>query len=146
MVYRKSRVTNGSALAISTNISGLLPSRPIWRGSRWSLPGNGRPGLASRLTTSRARDGKLLAGRARRVLHAGGVMRAVDAKQSPFYSWLDRPTIRSLVREARALSPGERLVLIKGLIPGLVEDMGDAAVRAFIAELDTKAERYAEAV
>ena len=73
-------------------------------------------------------------------------MRAVDAKQSPFYSWLDRPTIRSLVREARALSPGERLVLIKGLIPGLVEDMGDAAVRAFIGELDTKAERYAEAV
>ena len=73
-------------------------------------------------------------------------MRAVDAKQSPFYSWLDRPTIRSLVREARALSPGERLVLIKGLIPGLVEDMGDAAVRAFIEELDTKAERYAEAV
>jgi hypothetical protein len=73
-------------------------------------------------------------------------MRTVDSNESPFYSWLDRPAIRSLVREARSLSPGERLVLIKGLIPGLVEDMGERAVRAFIEELDTKAERYAEAV
>lgn len=73
-------------------------------------------------------------------------MHSVDSRKSPFYSWLDRPTIRNLVREARALSPGERLVLIKGLIPGLVEDMGVASVRAFLEELDTKAERYAEAV
>lgn len=73
-------------------------------------------------------------------------MRVVDSRKSPFYSWLDRPTIRNLVREARALTPGERLVLIKGLIPGLVEDMGVSSVRAFIEELDTKAERYAEAV
>lgn len=73
-------------------------------------------------------------------------MQNVDAKQSPFYSWLDRPTIRGLVREASALSPGERLVLIKGLIPGLVEEMGEDAVRSFIDELSTRAERYAEAV
>lgn len=73
-------------------------------------------------------------------------MPIVNAMESPFYAWLDRPTIRSLVRRARSLSPGERLVLIKGLIPGLVEDMGDASVRAFLDELSTKALRYAEAV
>ena len=73
-------------------------------------------------------------------------MPTVDATQSPFYAWLDRPAIRALVRSARALSPGERLVLIKGLIPGLVEDMGDGAVQAFLEELATKAQRYAEAV
>lgn len=73
-------------------------------------------------------------------------MRNVDAIQSPFYSWLDRPAIRSLIRRARSLSPGERLVLIKGLIPGLVEEMGDAGVRGFLEELATRAERYAEAV
>jgi hypothetical protein len=73
-------------------------------------------------------------------------MPTVDAKQSPFYAWLDRPTIRNLVRRARSLTPGERLVLIKGLIPGLVEDMGDEAVHAFLEELGTKAQRYAEAV
>ena len=73
-------------------------------------------------------------------------MPTVDAKQSPFYAWLDRPMIRNLVRGARALAPGERLVLIKGLIPGLVEDMGDEAVRAFLGELATKSQRFAEAV
>ncbi|HEY9449197.1 MAG TPA: hypothetical protein VIQ60_05560 [Gemmatimonadaceae bacterium] len=70
----------------------------------------------------------------------------VDAKQSPFYAWLDRPSIRNLVRGARSLSPGERLVLIKGLIPGLVEAMGDEAVRAFLGDLVTKSQRFAEAV
>ncbi|HEX6965029.1 MAG TPA: hypothetical protein VF166_04450 [Gemmatimonadaceae bacterium] len=73
-------------------------------------------------------------------------MRTVDAKESPFYAWLDRPTIRELIQRARSLTPGERLVLIKGLIPGLVDDMGEAGVRAFLAELDVKAQRYAEAV
>jgi hypothetical protein len=73
-------------------------------------------------------------------------MPTVDAKESPFYAWLDRLTIRSLVQRARSLSPGERLVLIKGLIPGLVEEMGDAGVRAFLDELNTKVQRYAEAV
>lgn len=73
-------------------------------------------------------------------------MSTIDANESPFYAWLDRHTIRSLVRGARSLSAGERLVLIKGLIPGLVEDMGDDAVQAFLEELATKARRYAEAV
>ena len=73
-------------------------------------------------------------------------MPTIDAKQSPFYAWLDRPTIRHLVRGAQCLSPGERLVLIKGLIPGLVADIGNASVHAFLDELNTKADRYAEAV
>lgn len=73
-------------------------------------------------------------------------MSTIDANESPFYAWLDRHTIRNLVRGARSLSAGERLVLIKGLIPGLVEDMGDDAVHAFLEELATKARRYAEAV
>ncbi len=73
-------------------------------------------------------------------------MHSVDVHPSPFYAWLDRPAIRSLVQQARALSPGERLVLIKGLIPGLVEEMGEEGLRGFLAELETKARRYAEAV
>jgi len=73
-------------------------------------------------------------------------MSAIDGTKSPFYTWLDRPAIRNLVLDARSLSPGERLVLIKGLIPGLVEDIGDPAVLDFLEELGTKARRYAEAV
>ncbi len=73
-------------------------------------------------------------------------MSTVDARPSPFYAWLDRSAIRNLVRRAQSLSPGERLVLVKGLIPGLVEDMGDEGVEAFLDELKIKARRYAEAV
>src|SRR5690242_9726733 len=73
-------------------------------------------------------------------------MPTIDATQSPFYAWLDRPTIRTLLRRALSRSPGERLVLIKGLISGLVEDTGDEAVHACLAELGTKTQRYAEAV
>lgn len=73
-------------------------------------------------------------------------MQTIEWRQSPFYAWLDRTVIRHLVRRAQALTPGERLILIKGLIPSLVQDMGEDGVRAFLHELVTKAERYSEAV
>jgi hypothetical protein len=69
----------------------------------------------------------------------------VDVTRSPFYSWLDNAAIRKLVMGASTLPAGERLVLIKGLIPGLIQDMGDAAVEMFLEELRVKARRYAEA-
>jgi hypothetical protein len=70
----------------------------------------------------------------------------VDARQSPFYAWLDHATIRDLVRGALELSAGERLVLIKGLIPGLVDQVGEAALDQFLVEMRIKAKRYAEAL
>lgn len=70
----------------------------------------------------------------------------VDARHSPFYMWLDNAAIRDLVRQAHALPAGQRLVLIKGLIPGLVSEMGDAAVESFLGELLIKTRRFAEAV
>ena len=70
----------------------------------------------------------------------------VDAKQSPFYAWIDHATIRDLVCGALALSAGERLVLIKGLIPSLVDDVGEAALVRFFDEMRIKAQRYAEAI
>ncbi|MGH7649102.1 MAG: hypothetical protein ACREND_13380 [Gemmatimonadaceae bacterium] len=70
----------------------------------------------------------------------------VDKKHSPFYMWLDNVEIRRLVLQAEALTAGQRLVLIKGLIPGLVEAMGEAAVESFLGELLIKTQRFAEAV
>lgn len=68
------------------------------------------------------------------------------ARRSPFYAWLDHAAIRNLVRGAHALPAGERLVLLKALVPGLVEDMGEAAFDAFLEEVRVKARRYAEAI
>lgn len=70
----------------------------------------------------------------------------VDARQSPFYEWLDHTAIRELAHRSLALSAGERLVLIKGLVPGLVDSMGLEEFAAFLAELGIKARRYQEAI
>lgn len=64
---------------------------------------------------------------------------------SPFYEWLDHQRIRQLVHETNALRPGERLVLLKGLVPGLVGSIGLAETEAFLQELAVKARRFDEA-
>lgn len=70
----------------------------------------------------------------------------VDARHSPFYAWLDHAAIRELIHGALALSAGERLVLIKGLVPGLVDEIGETSLESFLDEVRVKARRYAEAV
>lgn len=70
----------------------------------------------------------------------------IDATRSPFYTWLDHESIRNLVQAALALPAGERLVLFKGLVPGLVDELGLVAFDAFLDELRVKAQRYDEAV
>lgn len=70
----------------------------------------------------------------------------VDARQSPFYEWLDNATIRDLVLRSLDLPPGELLVFIKGLVPGLVAAVGLGAFDAFLAEIAIKAHRFQEAV
>ncbi len=77
---------------------------------------------------------------------SGDKMSDVDARQSPFYAWLDNAKIRTVVHLSLELSPGERLVLIKGLVPGLVEALGVAALDEFLAEISVKARRFQEAV
>lgn len=79
----------------------------------------------------------------------GGAARSdaeVDARQSPFYDWLDNAAIRDLVLRSRELAPGEILVVIKGLVPGLVAAIGAAEFDAFLAEIASKAHRFQEAV
>jgi hypothetical protein len=59
---------------------------------------------------------------------------------------MDNETIRDLVHRIVELSVGERLVLIKGLVPGVVGAMGLAEFDAFLAEIAVKARRFQEAV
>ncbi len=70
----------------------------------------------------------------------------VDTTRSPFYEWLDHATIRDVVHRALALPVGERLILLKGLIPTLVDELGEVAVEQFLDDLATKAHRYREAL
>ena len=69
----------------------------------------------------------------------------VDTRHSPFYEWLDNATIRQLVHNILERSVGERLVLIKGVVPELVTSMGVEEFDAFLTELQIKAHRFQEA-
>lgn len=69
----------------------------------------------------------------------------MESTTSPFYQWLDHERIRAVLHEVGALRPGERLVLLKGLVPGLVEALGADEAESFLSELATKARRYEEA-
>lgn len=58
---------------------------------------------------------------------------------------LDYPTIRHLVDAANALSLAERLVLLKGLIPGVARELTLTEFEAFVVELRLKGERFYDA-
>lgn len=57
----------------------------------------------------------------------------------------DHPTLRRLVDEANALRLEERLALLKGLIPGIAEQMTPRDFEAFALELRMKGERFYDA-
>jgi len=55
----------------------------------------------------------------------------MDRTTSPFYQWLDHERIRTVLSEVRGLRAGERLVLLKGIVPSLVEALGADDARSF---------------
>ena len=57
----------------------------------------------------------------------------------------DHQTLRRLVDEANALTLEQRLTLLKGLIPGLAEEMTPRDFEAFAIELRMKGERFYDA-
>ena len=59
--------------------------------------------------------------------------------------WMDHPTLRHLIHAANALELEERLTLLKGLIPGIAEQMTPRDFEAFALELQQKGERYYDA-
>jgi hypothetical protein len=73
-------------------------------------------------------------------------MMSVDATHTPFYVWIDHVAIRALIRGAIDLPARERLLLIKGLGPSLVDDIGEAALERFLDEVRIKGQRYAESL
>ena len=59
--------------------------------------------------------------------------------------WMDHPALRRLIQEANALELAERLTLLKGLIPGIAEEMTPRDFEAFAIELRRKGERFYDA-
>ena len=59
--------------------------------------------------------------------------------------WMNHPVIRKLVDEASTLLLAERVTLIKGLIPGIANELSAKEFDGLIAELRLNGQRYHEA-
>lgn len=59
--------------------------------------------------------------------------------------WMNYPVIRKLVDDANRLSFAERVTLVKGLVPGLADQLTPVEYEGLIEELRLKGERYYEA-
>ncbi len=59
--------------------------------------------------------------------------------------WMNHPVLRRLVTEANALTLAERITLVKGLVPGIADQLSEREYEGFIADIRLKGERYHEA-
>ncbi len=59
--------------------------------------------------------------------------------------WMNHPAIRQLIDRANELSLAERITLVKGLIPGIADQLSEREFDGFIAEIRLKGERFHEA-
>ncbi len=64
---------------------------------------------------------------------------------SPETDRMNHQTLRRLVDEANMLTLAERLTLLKGLIPGVADEMTPKEFEAFALELRLKGERFYDA-
>lgn len=58
---------------------------------------------------------------------------------------MEHPVLRKLVHEINGLSLAERITLVKGLIPGIAEELSDREYDGFVEAVRLKGERYHEA-
>jgi hypothetical protein len=59
---------------------------------------------------------------------------------------LNHPVLRELVQRANTLSLGDRVTLLKGLVPAVVKEMTPREFEALIVELRMKGERVYDAL
>jgi hypothetical protein len=59
--------------------------------------------------------------------------------------WMDHPVIRRLVERANSLTLAERITLVKGLIPGIADQLSEREYEGFVEEIRLKGERFHEA-
>jgi hypothetical protein len=59
--------------------------------------------------------------------------------------WMNHPVLRRLVTEANALTIAERITLVKGLVPGIADQLSEREFEGFISDIRLKGERYQEA-
>jgi hypothetical protein len=64
---------------------------------------------------------------------------------SPETDWMNHPFLRALIDQAATLALEERVTLVKGLIPGIVDALTEEEYEQFVTFIRLKGERYLEA-
>ena len=64
---------------------------------------------------------------------------------SPETDWMNHPVLRALIDRAATLALEERVTLVKGLIPGIVDALTEEEYEQFVTFIRLKGERYLEA-
>ena len=64
---------------------------------------------------------------------------------SPETDWMNHPVLRALIDQAATLALEERVTLVKGLIPGIVDALTEQEYEQFVTFIRLKGERYLEA-
>ena len=59
--------------------------------------------------------------------------------------WMNHPVLRRLVTDANELTLAERITLVKGLVPGIADQLSAHEWEGFVADIRLKGERYHEA-
>jgi hypothetical protein len=59
--------------------------------------------------------------------------------------WMNHPVLRRLVTEANELTIAERITLVKGLVPGIADQLSAREFEGFVSDIRLKGERYQEA-
>ena len=59
--------------------------------------------------------------------------------------WMNHPVLRRLVTDANGLTLAERITLVKGLVPGIADQLNEHEWEGFIADIRLKGERFHEA-
>ena len=59
--------------------------------------------------------------------------------------WMNHPVLRDLIDRAATLALEERVTLVKGLIPGIVDALTEEEYEQFVTFIRLKGERYLEA-
>ena len=58
---------------------------------------------------------------------------------------MNHPVLRKLVHEINALTIAERITLVKGLVPGIADELPDKEYERFVEAIRRKGERFHEA-
>ena len=59
--------------------------------------------------------------------------------------WMNHPRLRKLVTAVNELTLAERLTLVKGLVPGIADELSDTEYEKFVDSIRLKGERFHEA-